>query len=199
MAKKPTKPIKKAKTTKPKAKDKPKSKVSVAAKEAKKKLFTPPTIPAKDLSVAAPKRKYGSPVKYKPEYCDMLIDFMSKGYSVEAFCGHINTTFETMYRWLKHPDYGEFRQAKKIGEGKQREFWEQAGRLGLMGKIKGFNTSVWIFNMKNRYGWNDKRVEEETKEFDSIVIELPNSKQQQIVNMGTKTDDIINVTPKDDK
>ena len=133
MAKKPTKPTKKTKA---------KSKVSVAATKAKKKLFTPPTIPAKDLSVAAPKRKYGSPVKYKPEYCDMLIDFMSKGYSVEAFCGHINTTFETMYRWLKHPDYGEFRQAKKIGEGKRK-----VGKLMVdVERIK--NSSEYISNLK---------------------------------------------------
>jgi len=182
VAKKPIKP------TKPK---KVKSKVSIAATKAKKKMFEPPVLPDKDKSVAVP-RKYGATASYKPEYCDMLIDFMSKGYSLEAFAGHVNTTISSVYRWLKHPDLGDFREAKNIGEGKQREFWEQVGRLGLMGKIKGFNTSVWIFNMKNRYGWSDKRVDDETKEFESIVIEMPTLNKQQIVNIGPK-----NVTPKD--
>jgi len=190
VAKKPTKPTKKP--TK-----KAKSKVAVAAKKAKKKMFEPPELPA--VENKQPPRKYGAPASYKPEFCDLLIDFMSKGYSVDAFAGHVNTTIHSVYRWLKHPELGDFREAKKIGEAKQREFWEQAGRLGLMGKIKGFNTSVWIFNMKNRYGWSDKRVDDETKEFESIVIEMPSLNKQQIVNIGAKTDEPKNVTPKDEK
>ena len=185
------------KVTKAKTKAKPRSNQSIAGeKRAKAPHKTPPKLPAGTLTKPT---KLGNPTDYKPEFCDMLIKYMAQGFSLEAFCGSINATFSSVYRWLKHPDYGDFRQARKIGESKQREFWEQVGRSGLMGEIKGFNTAVWVFNMKNRYGWNDKRVEDETKEFDSIVIELPNSKQQQVINMGSKTEEIINVTPKDEK
>jgi hypothetical protein len=192
MAKTKTKAKAKPKA-KPKVKTKTKTKRAVTSKKVKKEMFVPPVLPEKDKSVAT-QRKYGAPAAYKPEFCDMLINFMSKGYSIEAFAGHVNATVASVYRWLKHPDLGDFREAKSIGEAKQRKFWEQAGRLGLMGKIKGFNTSVWIFNMKNRYGWSDKRVDDETKEFESIVIEMPSLNKQQVVSIGPK-----NVTPKEER
>ena len=193
--------VKKVSKAKTKAKAKPRSNQSIAGKKRAKELHKTPKLPAGTLTKPP---KLGNPTEYKPEFCDMLIAYMAKGFSLEAFCGHINATYSSVYRWLKHPDYGDFRKARKIGEAKQREFWEEVGKSGLMGNIKGFNTTVWIFNMKNRYGWNDKRVEDETKEFDSIVIELPNSKQQQVINMGAKDDDgidkdIINVTPSKDE
>jgi len=53
--------------------------------------------------------------------------------------------------------------AKAIRQG--RLFWEQVGMDGMMGKIKGFNSKVWSFNFKNRFGWqenpeqvNDERI-----------------------------------------
>jgi hypothetical protein len=33
-------------------------------------------------------------------------------------------------------------------------WWESQGRINL--KTKGFNTSLWTINMKNRFGWSEK-------------------------------------------
>lgn len=39
---------------------------------------------------------------------------------------------------------------------KGRMFWEAVGKEGTIGKIKGFNSHAWKFNMQNRLGWKDK-------------------------------------------
>jgi hypothetical protein len=92
---------------------------------------------------------------YKPEYCEMLIDHMAQGLSFESFCGSINIVKRTGYTWVKeHPDFAE---AKDIGFEKNREFWEKVGIEGLWGdKDSRFNSTVWVFNMKNRHGWRDR-------------------------------------------
>ena len=88
-------------------------------------------------------------VKYKPEFCDKLIDWMSKGYSYSAFAGEIDVCRETINNWeTQHP---EWKKAKKTAFAKCLKWWESAGMSGMTGNIKGFNASVWIFSMKNRF------------------------------------------------
>lgn len=113
----------------------------------------------------------GRPSKYKKKYCKELVDHMSKGFSFEAFAGRIGTCKQTIYTWTeKHP---EFLDAKKIAFESSRFFWEDKGLDYLVEKRmttqndKGFtvetseklNNTVWIFNMKNRFGWKDRPEE----------------------------------------
>lgn len=86
---------------------------------------------------------------------------MAEGLSFESFAGEIDVCEDTLYEWAnKHP---EFSEAKKRAFPKNRLWWEKAGRGGLWGtKNEVFNSTVWIFNMKNRHGWRD-RVEVENK------------------------------------
>ena len=95
----------------------------------------------------------GRPSKYFPEYPQMLVDHMSIGYTYESFAGTINVSVKTLYNWeLQHE---EFLLAKEIGMAKGQYFWEGLGIMGASGNIASFNTSVWIFMMKNRFGWRD--------------------------------------------
>jgi hypothetical protein len=97
----------------------------------------------------------GRPTKYHKKYCEQLIAWMTKGLSFEAFAGDLQVSKQTLYTWLKkHP---EFVDAKSIGTGKSNAFWEKIGVAGVTGKLPGFQTSAWIFNMKNRFGWRDKQ------------------------------------------
>ena len=51
-------------------------------------------------------------------------------------------------------DEPEFQAAVKAAEDASNVWWERAGRrLALEG---GGNAAIWIFNMKNRFGWRDK-------------------------------------------
>ena len=96
----------------------------------------------------------GRPTDYKDEYCQMLIEHMERGYSFESFGGVVYASSKTLYNWCeKNP---EFLQAKKIGENCCALWWEQAGQQG-QARGSDFNQTVWIFNMKNRFGWRDKK------------------------------------------
>lgn len=106
--------------------------------------------------------KGGRPTKYQSEYCEKLIDFMSQGYSYEAFAGKLRVAKSTLYEWEKN--HSEFSNAKKIAFGVNRVFWERMGIDNLVNLSRGdsLNQTVWIFNMKNRFNWRDK-VETETQ------------------------------------
>lgn len=112
----------------------------------------------------------GRPTKYKPEYCQELIDFCAQGYSLEAFCGHIDVSKETLYTWFE--THQEFLDAKVRGLQKSRMFWEKLGIDHIVSKsdsetiVQGkdkittsksrtLNASVWALNMKNRFAWKD--------------------------------------------
>jgi hypothetical protein len=92
--------------------------------------------------------------KFKMQYCDMLEDHMAKGLSFEAFAGVIGVGPVTLYRWAKR--YEEFKDAKEKGFAKSRLFWEKLGVAAAAGKVKDFNATAYVFNMKNRFGWRDK-------------------------------------------
>jgi hypothetical protein len=102
------------------------------------------------------KSPVGRPTKYKTEYCEQLIDHMAKGFSYETFGAVIGVMPSTIYLWEQHP---EFSEAKKMAFAKCRLWWEQQGQLGLMAGERDpkLNSPVWIFNMKNRFNWTDKR------------------------------------------
>ena len=104
-----------------------------------------------------PEVKKGRPAGYKPEYCQILIDEMAKGLSFEAVAGVIDEPTSAMYRWVEM--YPAFREAKEKAFRLNREFWERQGVDGLWQTPDGkkLNNTIWIFNMKNRFGWRDNR------------------------------------------
>lgn len=103
----------------------------------------------------------GRPTKYRGEYCQELIEHMgNQGLSYESFAGVIGVSIQTLYEWeAKHK---RFFEAKQEAFAKNRVWWERVGAAGMAGKIPGFNSTVWVFSMKNRHGWRD-RIETENK------------------------------------
>jgi len=95
----------------------------------------------------------GRPTDYKPEYCQMIIDHMAQGFSSTSFAAEIGQAKSTIGTWANnHPD---FMAAKKVAEAACEKWWENLGKDGAEGKVRGFNVGSWIFNMKNRFGWKD--------------------------------------------
>ena len=85
----------------------------------------------------------------------MLIDHMRQGYSFESFGADISVHRDTLYEWIKqHP---EFSDAKKVGSEKCYKVWEAIGLEASKGRLNGASAAIWIFNMKNRFGWKDKQ------------------------------------------
>lgn len=121
-------------------------------------------------------KKPGQPTKYKPEYCDLLLEHMEGGLSFESFAGKVRVHKETLYEWCKaNPD---FKQAKEVGTELSRLWWETLGRDNAVNvserdsegnsSSRSMNAPTWIFNMKNRFGWRDKQPDEN----DSVNINL---------------------------
>lgn len=97
--------------------------------------------------------KVGRPTKYKPEYCQMLVEHMKQGFSFECFGAVIDCSEDALYDWKNL--HKEFSEAYKKGRMYSMKFWED---LGVVGTTEGnhFNATSWIFNMKNRFGWRDR-------------------------------------------
>lgn len=117
---------------------------------------------------AVEKETLGRPSKYKPEYCQGLIDHMGAGLSFESFAAVIRVHRDTLFEWDKvHP---EFSDAKKIAVLACQLFWENLGIKYILNESESFgegqskstslNSAVWIFNMKNRFKWRDKQTDE---------------------------------------
>ncbi len=103
----------------------------------------------------------GRPSKYDPSYCDKLIEHMTGGLSFESFGGVVGVNRDTLYAWSKeHPD---FKESKALATQAGRLFWERLGVDGVWNEPqrKTLNATVWIFNMKNRFGWRDKAPDED--------------------------------------
>lgn len=107
-------------------------------------------------------KKAGRPTNYLPEYCQMVIDHMEQGKSFWTFGatlyrhtnGEVKAPASVLKDWLdKHP---EFKEAKAMGETLSQDWLEEAGLTAMNQPSNQFNSTVWIFTMKNRCGWADK-------------------------------------------
>ena len=117
----------------------------------------------------------GRPSKYKPEYCDLLIEHMDSGMTYTSFAGHplVRVTRDCLYKWEK--EYPEFLYAKEVGRGGNEYFFMEAGIAGLFDK-SALNTSQWNIMMKNMHGWKDKQ-------------EVEHSGQTQVVQLVHEIDE----------
>lgn len=86
------------------------------------------------------------------------------GSAVEMRCllGIGQTAWETLLA-----DSEEFRVTVKEAQALCEVWWERRGREMAMGKDG--NATVWIFNMKNRFGWRDKQEIDHTSSDGSMT------------------------------
>lgn len=101
----------------------------------------------------------GRPSEYEPRYCELLIKHMEdpRG-SFESFAAEIGHSKQSLYNWLEK--FPEFMDARKEGEALSLRAWLNEGYKGMWAG-KQFNAVVWIFNMRNRFGWRDDPKEPE--------------------------------------
>jgi len=99
----------------------------------------------------------GRPTKYKPEYCEKLIEHMAEGLSFETFAATIGVSRAVLYNWCDA--HSEFLDAKNIGKEKSQLMWEHVNIAQATGAIKGSSANT-IFTMKCRFGWKEAESEE---------------------------------------
>jgi hypothetical protein len=90
-----------------------------------------------------PNYKTGRPSDYRQEYCQQVMDYMAKGYSLSAFAGSIKQSRDTMYEWMgTHP---EFSDAVTRARAMRLVPWEER----LMTVEKSGEVAATIFALKN--------------------------------------------------
>lgn len=108
----------------------------------------------------------GRPTDYKPEYCDMLIEHMGQGLSFSSFASDLNVAESTIYLWAQL--HSEFSEAKKIGRGRQRVYYERKG-------VQSDNPAIFIWMTKNMLGWREPKdlpQEENTEALDQDLRDI---------------------------
>lgn len=95
----------------------------------------------------------GRPSKYEERFCDELIEFMGKGYSLTAFAGSICVARSTINEWMAA--FPEFSEAARVGQARRTMKLEE----GLISGESGPKVTGHIFALKNAdpEGWKDKQ------------------------------------------
>lgn len=93
--------------------------------------------------------------KYKPEYCEQLIDHMGSGLSFDSFGAVIKVATSTIYKWVE--DFPEFKEAKDIATAASLMWYEKRFVIKSSGqKIKGIDakeidSKCLMFAMRTRF------------------------------------------------
>lgn len=112
----------------------------------------------------------GRPSKYKPEFCDLVIELGKKGKTITQMACAMGVMRETVWDWRqKNP---EFSNAIKTALQHSQDWWEKLGQEGARGNVDNFNSSAYIWQTKNRFPkeFRDKHEIEHSGELDVNVI-----------------------------
>ncbi len=79
-----------------------------------------------------------------------------EGMGKAEIASNLGVSRETLHEWTKSKP--EFSDAIKRAYEEALAWWEREGRKATFGGIKGFNSTSYIFQMKNRFkdDWRDK-------------------------------------------
>lgn len=105
----------------------------------------------------------GRPSKYKAEYCEMAIDFLSQGYTVRSFAAEIGVVSSTVYLWAEQIE--EFSDALRKGVDKSFKWHEQKLKEAIDGKAsRNMNYRALEFALKSRFKeiYSEKQIIEQS-------------------------------------
>lgn len=91
--------------------------------------------------------KVGRPTKYKPQFCDLIIEIGEQGGWLCEMAEACDVVRSTMDEWASsHP---EFSEALTRAKQKAQAWFEKSGRTGLY--ADRFNASLWSKQMAARH------------------------------------------------
>jgi hypothetical protein len=89
----------------------------------------------------------GRPTKYKPEYCNDVVEWGKLGKSKAWICAELEIVDQTHRNWCDV--YPDFLEAMKLAELKSQQWWEDCGQNATDGRP--FNSPVWVKNVSSRF------------------------------------------------
>ena len=85
-----------------------------------------------------------------------LIRMGDEGASDVEMRVYLDISNDLWYRFLEEEP--EFSETVKRAQERAEAWWNKVGRSNLeLSKGESFNSTTWIFNMKNRFNWRDKQ------------------------------------------
>lgn len=108
--------------------------------------------------------------KYKPEYCERVIELGKLGKSAAQMAAQFGVCRETVINWAK--DHKEFQTAYARATVLSQQWWEDLGGKAVKGELEGFNHHVYNLVMKGRYrdDYSEKRVIDGNLKSNVIVV-----------------------------
>ena len=97
----------------------------------------------------------GRPTKYKPEYCDLLLEMVNEGASFTEFCAKVGISRQTFHNWKDANE--DFMDAYTRAELEGQAYWEKRLRSDLMIDSRS-NAQLVKLYFANRFGWSDKQA-----------------------------------------
>ncbi len=142
----------------------------------------------------------GRPSKYKEEYCQELIEMMSRGMLDVQIYAHWDISKDTFYSWKR--EHKEFLSAYSIGHAKCEAYYVLKAQERIeQGDDKGFK--YYISLMNNKFGWGkDDRDSRTTNNILIQNMQVLNNKEDYLqlledVRDKAKELDIIDIIPEE--
>lgn len=104
------------------------------------------------------KRPVGRPSKYKPEYCERVIDLSKQGAGWAEYASEFEVDRASLFRWAE--EHEDFAQALTRAKVHEQAWFERAGRLNL--GSKEFNANLWGKSVSARFrdDYTERKVTE---------------------------------------
>ena len=101
----------------------------------------------------------GRPSEYRPEFCEQVIEYGSRGKSVAWMAAELGVSRECIYEWARvHPEFSDAITQAKL---KSQRWWEDMGQDNmLLPPGQGtMNASIWSRSMAARFpeDWREKQ------------------------------------------
>lgn len=106
------------------------------------------------------------------EWAKEVVELYREGASDAEVAASQNVTIRAYYKEIT--DNPAFAQLVEFGRTLSMAFWEGQARKNIGNK--GFNSPLWAFYMKNKFGWADKTESTNTNE--NITGDLDTLRQQ---------------------
>jgi hypothetical protein len=87
--------------------------------------------------------------KYDPAWCDLVIDYGSKGKSRREIARELKIGKSALYDYIA--TYPEFATAMEEADYMAQAWWERQGREGINKGVQKFNAVLYQFIMRNRW------------------------------------------------
>ena len=100
-----------------------------------------------EMSEVNEKRPRGRPTKYRPEYCDVIIELGKEGKSIAQMASHFDVDKASIFDWAAAN--ADFSTALARAKAHSQTWWENAAQKNM--DNRNFNAQLWLKSVASRF------------------------------------------------